>query len=182
MRTLLLSVLLSVVPVMAADTYSFNLLPGEGSIGAPAGSTIGWGYQIENQSNSLWLVTTGLSSGVFQHGVPSLIFDFPDLSPGDTVTVPFNAANLAGLEQFTWDTSAPLGFVNSGKFSLDAQWWDGDPLGGGGFVSNAPSASQFYSVTVTPEPMTIMLVSASLLLLGFGKMLRPGTRLPLSRT
>lgn len=180
MRTFLLSVLLSVMPVMAADVYSFGVLPGDGSIGAAPGATTGWGYTIENQSNSLWLVTTGLTSGGFQYGTPNLIFDFPDVAPGEAVTVSFDPVTSAGLEEFTWDTSAPLGFVNSGNFSLEAQWWSGDPLGGGGFVSDAPSATQFYSVTAiataAPEPATNMLVAAAFLLLGFTKVLRHRSR------
>lgn len=167
MRISFLAVLLSAVSAMAADIYTFNLLPGDGSIAGPPGSTIGWGYSIENQSSSLWLITAGLDSGTFEHGTPSLAFDFPDLAPGETVTVPFNAVTFAGLEQLTWDPSAPAGFVNSGRFVLDAQWWDGDPLGGGNFVSNAPTATQFYSATVTavPEPATIGVVALSVLLL-----------------
>lgn len=166
MKIFALAALLSAVPTIAADIYTFNLLPADGGIAGSPGSTIGWGYTIENESSSLWLVTTGLDSGVFQHDTPSLIFDFPDIAPGETVTVPFNAITSAGLEQLTWDLSAPLGFVNSGRFVLEAQWWDGDPLGGGGFVSSAPNAGQFYRATVTPEPGTSTVVALSALLLG----------------
>ena len=168
MKTLVLAVLLSAVPTMAADIHTFGLLPINGGIAGAAGSTIGWGYSIENQSTSLWLVTSGLDSGVFQRGTPSVIFDFPDLAPGETVTVPYNAVTSAGLYQFTWDASAPAGFVNSGRFLLDAQWWDGDPLSGGNFVSNAPTANQFYIATVStavPEPGTSTAVALSVLLL-----------------
>jgi hypothetical protein len=164
--TLCLAVLLSAVPAIAADIHTFNLLPA-GSIAGPAGSTIGWGYSIENQSSSLWLVTSGLDNGVFQHGTPGLIFDFPDVAPGETVTVPFSNATSAGLYELTWDASAPLGFVNHGSFVLQAEWWNGDPLGGGSFVSSASYVSQFYSATVAPvpEPTTAGLVAFSILLL-----------------
>ena len=165
MKTFVLTLFLSAASAMAADIYTFNLLPADGAIAGLPGSTIGWGYSIENQSSSLWLITAGLDGGVFQHGTPNLIFDFPDVAPGGTVTVPFNAITSAGLYELTWDASAPSGFVNSGRFLLDAQWWDGDPFSGGNFVSNAPTASQFYSATVVPEPGTSSVVALSGLLL-----------------
>jgi hypothetical protein len=175
MKTSILAVLLSAVPTIAADIYTFGLIPVDGSIAGIPGSTIGWGYSIENQSSSLWLVTSGLDSGVFQHGTPSSIFDFPDIAPAQTVTVPFNSTISAGLYQLIWDATAPAGFVNSGRFVLDAEWWDGAPQNGGGFVSSAPTATQFYTAAVTgvPEPGTISIVAVSmLLLLGVGTMRR----------
>ena len=167
MKTFVLAALLSAVPALAADIYTFNLIPADGNIAGAPGSTIGWGYSIENQSTSLWLVTSGLDGGAFQHGIPSSIFDFPDVAPGQTVTVPFDATTSAGLYQLIWDASAPAGFVNSGRFLLDAQWWDAAPQNGGNLVSTPPTATQFYTAAVTgvPEPATIGVVAVSLLLL-----------------
>ena len=167
MKAFVLAVLLSAVPTVAADIYTFGLIPVDGSIAGIPGSTIGWGYSIENQSSSLWLITSGLDGGVFQHATPNLIFDFPDVGPGQTITAAFNATTLAGLYELTWDASAPAGFVNSGGFILAAEWWDGAPQNGGSFVSSAPTATQFYTAAVTgvPEPATMGVVAVSLLLL-----------------
>jgi len=53
--------------------------------------------------------------------------------------------------------STITGYVNSGTFSLIAQWWNGDPWNGGTRVSQAPTESEPYSATFmpTPEPATI---------------------------
>ena len=166
MKTFVLAVLLSAVPTVAADIYTFDLLPADGNIAGLPGSTVGWGYSIENQSASLWLVTTGLDGGAFQHGTPSSIFDFPDIGPGQTVTVPFNATTSTGLYQLIWDATAPAGFVNTGTFLLDAEWWDAAPQKGGNPVMSAPSATQFYTATVAgpvPEPATISVVALAAL-------------------
>jgi hypothetical protein len=153
MRSLLLAVCLAAIPAMAADIYTFTV-PDRVTVTSPAGSVTGWGYSLHNESSSLWLVTTDLSAGTFQHATPDLIFDFPDIAPGATVTVPYNPLTPAGLYQIAWDANAPPGFVNSGTFSLTAEWWSGDPLAGGSLASNAPTASQPYTAMVTPEPAT----------------------------
>lgn len=133
-----------------ADTYSFTALPND--VAGPAGSTVGWGYTISNQSSTSWLVVTALSAGIFDHGTPNYVFDFPDIAPGASVTASFDAVGLAGLYEFTWDASAPAGFVNSGFFILSAQWWDGDPLAGGNFLTDALDESAAYSATVLGSP------------------------------
>jgi hypothetical protein len=91
------------------------------------------------------------------NGTPNLLFDFPDLAPGASVTVPFNASTSAGLLELTWDASSPVGLVDSGTFDLSAEWFNGNPLNGGTMVSIAPGASEPYSATVTPEPAAIKL-------------------------
>jgi hypothetical protein len=167
MHKLLLAVCLSAIPAIAADMYTFTVPAGE-NVSGPAGLTLtGWGYSIHNESNSLWLVTTGLSSGTFLNATPKLLFDFPDIAPGATVTVPYDPVTPAGLFEILWDTNAPAGSVNSGTFDLSAQWWNGDPLNGGTLVSTAPGSSQPYSavLTTTPEPATFSLAGLVLMAL-----------------
>ncbi len=166
MRTILVAFCLSALPALAADVYSFNVL-GPENVTVAAGPTVtGWGYTIQNQSSTDWLVTTGLSAGAFQYATPDLIFDFPDLAPGSTVSVPYDPVMQAGLYQILWDQNAPTDFVNSGTFTLNAQWWSGAPGNGGSFISSAPDASQPYAATITPEPATATLIALSLLLFG----------------
>jgi hypothetical protein len=166
---LTLSVLL-VCSTAVADSYTFNPIPGDGNVSGPPGSTVGWGYTITNDSTTYWLVTSGLGSDPFLDGTPSLIFDFPDLAPGATVTVNFDPSIPAGLLEFTWDAAAPFGFANSGNFDLSAQWWNGGPLNGGSFVMDAPDALASYSVSVTstPEPPAYLLLLSSLIVLVMG--------------
>lgn len=150
-------------PLYAAEIFTFNLQPTDGMVAGPPGTTVGWGYSIENKSATDWLVTTSLNSDPFLFGSPMLLFDFPDLAPGATVSLAFNEGMGAGLYQLTWDSSAPLDFTNFGTFSLSAQWWTGDPLTGGVFLQDAPDSAQAYLATVsqititTPEPSTIVL-------------------------
>src|ERR1700751_864576 len=114
MRKLLFAICLSAIPAMAADIYTFTV-PAAENVSGPAGLTLtGWGYSIHNESSSLWLVTTGLSSGTFISATPKLLFDFPDIAPGATVMVPYNPVSPAGLFEILWDTNAPSGSVNSG--------------------------------------------------------------------
>src|SRR5579862_9497910 len=160
------------LPILRADSYTFTLIPATGSVSGPPGSTVGWGYQLDNMSASDWLVTSDLQAGTFLDGSPNALFDFPDLGPGNSVAVPFDPVTGSGLYELTWDGSAPIGFTNSGTFELDAQWWTGDPLTGGTFISDAPSIDVNYSAVVTaassvPEPSsTILLLVIVLGMLG----------------
>lgn len=163
MRKVLLALCLFAIPALPADIYNFNSLPADGNIAGSPGETIGWGYSLQNQSSALWLVTTELNSSGFLNSTPKLIFDFPAVAPGASVTLPYDPSSGAGLYEMTWAASAPLGFVNSGTFDLSAQWWSGDPLPGGSLVSSALDAFQSYSATVTPEPSSIGLAGFALL-------------------
>ena len=171
MRNLLITMFLAVLPAAAADIYTFTV-PDAVTVSSLAGFTTGWGYSLHNDSTSLWLVTTDLSAGTFQHATPDLLFDFPDIAPGATVTVPYDPVTGAGLYQIVWDTDTPASFINSGTFNLMAQWWNGDPVAGGSFVQNAPNASQSYSATITPEPATVTLMALAGLLLAIPRAFR----------
>jgi len=161
MRKLVLILCLSAWAATAADLYTFSVLPPDGAVQGAPGDTVGWGYALQNQSSTLWLVPTDLNAGKFLNGTPDPLFDFPDLAPGTSVMKDFDPTSSSGLYQLTWDASAPLGFVNAGKFVLSAQWWSGNPQAGGIFVSDAPSASAAYKATVTavPEPSTLGLTA-----------------------
>jgi hypothetical protein len=158
--------LFAAVPAWTAEIYTFSLLPGSGDIAGAPGETIGWGYSIENQSTTYWLVPTSVDPGAFQSGTSNLIFDFPIVAPGSSVTAPFDANALTGLMAFTWDTSVPPGTVESGLFLLNAEWWNGDPLAGGHFAFAADPVSQTYRAVVAPEPASTALLGLALLAAG----------------
>ena len=147
----LLTLCLFAIPAMATDIYNFSVPPPV-TVSSLAGVQSGWGYSLTNESSSLWLVSTGLSPGTFQHATPNLIFDFPDLAPGATVNVSYDPITPAGLFEIRWDATVPPGFLNSGNFTLSAQWWSGDPLNGGTLVGAAPIATAPYSVGLNPVP------------------------------
>ncbi len=121
-----------------ADSITFTLLPSDGNFSGPAGSLVGWGYSLTNDSTTDWFLATNLNADSFSNGTPTLLFDFPDLGPGSTVTEPFDPVNGIGIYELQWDPSAPVGFVNSGDFTLSGQWYDGDPFNGGNYIADAP--------------------------------------------
>jgi hypothetical protein len=154
-----------------ADSFTFSSIP---SAPAAAGSTTGWGYSITNNSPTNWLFTTALSADPFTDGMPLSLFDFPILGPLAGASVAFDAVNAIGLYQLTWDPNAPAGAVNSGNFTVSAEWWDGDPFAGGTFISLADDMTHSYSTTIVssgpvpvpepvPEPSTLVLVISGLL-------------------
>jgi hypothetical protein len=148
----------------------FALIPSDGDVSGPPGSLVGWGYSLQNTDPSNWFESTNLNSDSFANGTPMLLFDFPILAPGDTVTEPFDSVNSTGLSELQWNPLAPDAFTNSGNFTLSGQWFDGDPLNGGNFVADAPDIALPYSASVTgttggvvPEPSGFVL-----LLIGIG--------------
>lgn len=167
-QTALWAAVLSLAAPLWADSISSNLLPSDGNVSGPPGSTVGWGYSFTNDSVSDWFVTTDLSSDSFSNGTPTSLFDFPDLGPGGMVTESFDPVNGVGLFGLVWDLSAPAGFVNSGNFVLSGEWWTGDPANGGQFIANAPDTALSYtarvsaSTTTTPEPSSFVLLACGI--------------------
>jgi hypothetical protein len=163
--------MLAMSPQARADSWTFSLVPGNGAIYGSPSSTIGWGYTITNQSTTNWLMLTGLSADLFQNGTPGSLFDFPILPPASTITVAFNFGLGTGLYALTWDSTAPIGFTNSGTFVLNAEWWSGDPFAGGNFIVLSNDQSATYSATVTPvpEPASALLWATALGSLGVRK-------------
>ena len=122
-----------------------TLLPSTGTAGADPGQTAGWGYEVTNDDPGYWLVLTGLTvTTPFAYGtVNDLIFDYPILAPQTSVTQNWLQGS-AGLLEFTWDLTAPAGFVNTGVFTIAAELWDADPFLGGQFVESIPDFTLAY--------------------------------------
>jgi hypothetical protein len=166
--TLFAALVLCLVSPILADSITFGLLPPDGDVSGPPGSLVGWGYSLTNDSTSDWFLATDLNSDSFSNGAPTSLFDFPDLAPGATVTEAFDPVNSIGLFELQWDPAAPVGFVNSGDFTLSGQWYDGDPFNGSNFIADATDTSLSYAATVTgsvssvPEPSNLLLLASGI--------------------
>lgn len=152
--------------VSAQTAISFFALPL--ALTGAAGSTVGWGYEITNSSANFY-VPTALNADVFQWALPLSLLDFPVLAPEATVTQNF-VSGVAGLYQLTWDTDAPIGFVNDGVFVLSGEFYSSDPLAGGTLLSVAPDAVANYSAmlqttTAVPEPSVLLMSISGLCLM-----------------
>jgi hypothetical protein len=155
-----------------ADTFTFSTSPASGNLSAAAGSTVGWGYSVTNNSLDQWLIFVSLGSpDSFSNGTLKFdVFDYPIIAPNSMLTRNYDGTN--GLFEFAWDAGVPAGSSNSGTLVLSAEWWSGDPfdeIAPGEFLETAPEFTLPYSVTVpvscncTPVPET-----SSLKLLAFG--------------
>ena len=98
---------LAFAPAASAGPITFELLPASGAISGDAGSTIGWGYSVTNDSESR-LELTGIGADWFEHALADASpFDYAILAPGVTHSVAFDAVAPLGLYRLTWDALAP---------------------------------------------------------------------------
>jgi hypothetical protein len=164
-----------------AGAITLDLIPIGGNLVGPPGSVVGWGYTITNDNATDWIQSGNLSADVFQNGMPNIIFDFPDIAPMSSVTQNFSLAVTGscssppcGLFDLTWDSTAPVGFVNSGKFIVSSEFFDRNPGDLGAIdLGPAPDAVAGYSATVSapvspaPEPSMFLLLFTGLAALAF---------------
>ena len=146
--------------LLPAATFSFELLPGGGAIQGNAGSSIGWGYSLANESPDEWLLTTSLNSDPFVSATPTILFNFPILPPGATVVQPYDSIAGTGLVELLLSSYSGNSVINSGQFEIEAQWWSGNPFAGGAYLADATPALQAYQAiaTATPEPSSTAMV------------------------
>lgn len=159
---ILSGVLLSISPAMGyVYDWTFTLTPSGDLSGAP-GETLTWGYTIENkelEESGNWLILWSLGSDAWAYGnAEALLIDLPTIGPGTSAT--------GSLYSFTWDNDAPMGFVNSGVFTVTGDWYDSN--NDVWLYDDTKTAA--YSAQVVPEPSTLLLLCTGLLgLVGAGR-------------
>ena len=161
-----------------AAPVTLATLPGTAIFG-PAGSTVGWGYQITNGTAN-WVETLNLTADIFTSGMPLSIFDFPAIAPNSSLSVSFSQvvtgacpAPDCGIFEFTWNAGVAAGTTNSGTFTITSEFFGTNPITDPNAVDlgPAPEMTALYSVSVSggtgvPEPSTFLP-----LLSGFGALL-----------
>jgi hypothetical protein len=162
--------LLLAAPAARADSVSFTAIPSDAS--GPAGSTVGWGYSITDNSTTDYLDITGIDSDLFAatDGIPDAsVFNFPNLAPGQTAMQSYDPADGLGLFQFTWNTGVPVGTMETGNFILYGAFCDpslADTFcADDGLVPSTALATTAYSATVVPSSTTPLPEPPSFLLL-----------------
>lgn len=159
-------------------SFGFSLEPVSGNITGSPGSTIGWGYDVTNNTSDFLLLSAVNSLVSFdpKFGPEALLGVAagnppPLLAPGTSQKVFFNLSPLdlskqTGLFELMLSPSAPLGTL-TGIFDLTGDFFDAD-------FNPIEQVDEFanYSATV-PEPSTIFLLASGLVLCWWiGKKLR----------
>jgi len=145
-----------------ASLWDFSTIPANGVVSGPPGSTVSWDYRISNNDPINWLVISGLGVDPFEHGVPYDAFDYPVILPGSFLE--------GRLYEFTWNLTAPVGFTNSGLFTLSADFYDGDPINGG--LVSSGNMSKPYTANAVPVPPSIFLMASGLVGIWYLRRLR----------
>jgi len=170
-------VLLISAGACASPLPTLSLIPSSGTVAGFAGAVVGWGYDVTNPDPSDWVVLTdtfvdgSLASGTYGNyvdyiGATTGIVIDPSSTTGDVAF----SQGVAGAGEFDIDRFAPAVKI-TGDINIDYAVFSQDP--------NSPSfdPSSFLSagtltaaaeVDVTPEPASVLLMSAALLPLVFG--------------
>lgn len=174
LRTLWLGVCLT---AGASAAPILTLLPADGIIPGPQGTTVGWGFNlVSDQTN--WTLITAVQMNV------AVIGTFEDylsawvgtnafaLAPGTGPLVQAFAAGIpgttaTGLAAVTIAANAPVGPF-SGSIGISYELYDDDPFTGGSLVATGLEFTPAFTIDVTdavavvPEPQAALLVAAAL--------------------
>jgi hypothetical protein len=180
-------VLFAVLVAGASASPSFMLIPATGFVGGFAGSTIGWGYTINNDTPYYLLIDSSAFCG--SGGDPLLVdcstpyngstqfgpslgtyTDFiatnlTIIAPNSTAQQSFDPILQQGVGQYTIDPGAPLFAIDLGHLFITYLEFDADPLNGGNVISEdiELAAQAEVQVQLVPEPATIGLAAGALL-------------------
>jgi len=181
LRTLWLGVYLA---AGASAAPILTLLPTDGIILGPQGTTVGWGFTlVSDQTN--WTLITAVQMNV------AIIGTFEDylsawvgtnafaLAPGSGPLVQAFAAGIpgttaTGLAGVTIAANAPVGPF-SGSIGISYELYDADPFTGGNLVETGLEFTRSFTINVSdaaapvPEPQSGLLLAMALGLVAWWK-------------
>lgn len=192
-KGLVQAIALAVLTACGAYGSPMIMLVPSGNVTGAAGTTVGWGFQIVNDTGFFLAVDSSNFCGVggdpfftdcttpynppVQFG-PSFgtYIDFiaangTVIAPNTTLTVNFNAGTQMGVGAYQINPGTPLGSVDTGNVFVSYQEFSGGPPGTGTQVSGDIEISAAATVTVgavptVPEPTTLGLAGMALIAIG----------------
>jgi hypothetical protein len=163
----------------AAKAAPTLALEPDGNVSGAPGQTVGWGFTITNDTGFFLLfdssqfcepgqdpqfTTCTQTLGTYTDYIAS---NGTLVAPHGSASQTFNPSTMTGIGAYTIDPSAPLFATDSGSIIATYMEYQGDPFNGGTQASGDIEISAPASVTVnTPEPVSLLLVAAGLLVLG----------------
>jgi hypothetical protein len=129
MKRILCTLLLSLASLQAA---SITLTPGP-NVSGNAGSTVGWGYSIDNDTSS-WLLVTSANPSGFDPGMGSfqdflVSINATIVAPNSILSQAFDNSLQQGFGSFAISNSAILGSVTGASILLNYDLLVNDPFG-----------------------------------------------------
>jgi len=173
MNKLLLSLIVAAASSAALANPILTLDPANGQLTGSPGSTVGWGFTIQNDTSFYLLVTsvtaTGFdpATGAFSDYISSV--NFTAVSPNSSYPESFNASIPTGFGEFAILNTATIGAITGADFEVLYDLLVNDPNGllgsdPGDLYGNTFNATA-GQVTVTeastadiPEPATLSLI------------------------
>jgi hypothetical protein len=161
----------------SADLITLALTPASGTVSGLPGSTVGWGYSIDNDSSDYLLVANsyfcaGTEDPLFTTCSPSLgastYNDFIAnnstlIAPGTSGVESFDAGTNSGVGEYIIDSSATSGETDIGSMAVVYDLFSGDPftdpsatqIGGDMDLTAAAEVEVTGPTSVVPEPGTL---------------------------
>jgi hypothetical protein len=162
--------------VASAGLTSVTFDPSGGALSGDPGSSVGWGFTIEDSTNFLLVSETSFCpTGSTESELPcssgfgtytDFSFNAPVVGPSPdspTVTQSFNLALQLGFGSFEISPATLVGTVVSGEVDIIYDLFTGDPntdpsatqIGGDNFVS-LPASVTVTGAASVPEPATLL--------------------------
>ncbi len=158
--------------LQAAPTLT--LTPAGGAISGAPGATVGWGFTLTNTTDYLVISSASFTPttplGTFADFSAFNFFVVGSAPDSTSISQAFDAPSQTGIGSFAIDAGALVGAVASGQIVLSYDLYlvspnnplfnpDTDTL------SNGNTLAVNASVTVVPEPASLLLLTAGLIVL-----------------